>query len=96
MKTKKDIKYQKLKLDEASKLYNILLEIYANKFNRLEINKKKKIAIKNRPKNLSLKGLFLEDHKTLEDDKILEGDKAIEKDKKEMDDRHNMHAITTR
>ena len=33
-------------LDKASRLYNRLLELYANKSNRLEKNKKKKIVIK--------------------------------------------------
>ena len=45
-------------LNEPSKLYNTLLKIYVNKFNRLEKSKKKKIAIKKRPKSLNLKGLF--------------------------------------
>ena len=45
-------------LNEPFKLYNTLLKIYVNKFNRLEKSKKKKIAIKKRPKSLNLKGLF--------------------------------------
>ena len=43
---KKFIEYIKVVLDKASRLYNTLLELYANKFNRLEKNRKKKIIIK--------------------------------------------------
>ena len=55
-------------LNEPSKLYNTLLKIYVNKFNRLEKSKKKTIAIKKRPKSLNLKGLFSGDDEALEVD----------------------------
>ena len=55
-------------LNEPFKLYNTLLKIYVNKFNRLEKSKKKKIAIKKRPKSLNLKGLFSGDDEVLEVD----------------------------
>lgn len=55
-------------LNEPSKLYNTLLKIYVNKFNRLEKSKKKKIAIKKRPKSLNFKGLFSGDDEALEVD----------------------------
>lgn len=55
-------------LNEPSKLYNTLLKIYVNKFNRLEKSKKKKIAIKKRHKSLNLKGLFSGDDEALEVD----------------------------
>ena len=74
-KQKKDIEHREVVLDKVSKLYNMLLKIYTNKFNRSEKKKKKKIAIQNRPETLSLKGLYPEDHKTLEGDKTLEHDK---------------------
>ena len=70
LNTKKDTEFTKVVLDQASKLYNTLLEIYANKFSRLEKNKKKNIAIKNRPESLSLfNGFFSEDDQTLEGDR---------------------------
>ena len=55
-------------LNEPFKLYNTLLKIYVNKFNRLEKSKKKKIAIKKRPKSLNLKELFSGDDEALEVD----------------------------
>ena len=55
-------------LNEPFKLYNTLLKIYVNKFNRLEKSKKKKIAIKKRPKSFNLKGLFSGDDEALEVD----------------------------
>ena len=77
LNTKKDTEFTKVVLDQASKLYNTLLEIYANKFSRLEKKKKKNIAIKNRPESLSLfNGFFSEDDQTLEGDEILEGDRT--------------------
>ena len=76
LNTKKDTEFTKVVLDQASKLYNTLLEIYANKFNRLEKNNKN-IAIKNRPERLSLfNGFFSEDDQTLEGDEILEGNRT--------------------
>ena len=41
-------------LVKASKLYNKLLEIYTDQFNKLECNLKKKIVPTNNPKNLIL------------------------------------------
>ena len=68
IKIKKDIqKTKKVMLNKA----NLLLEIYAGQFNRLEKNMKKMIALKNRPKILILESWSPED----EDDKTLEGDK---------------------
>ena len=68
---RKNIGYRKTVSDKASKLCNTLLEIYTNQFNRLHKNKKKNIAIKNRPETFSLKGFFC----FSEDDETLEGDK---------------------
>lgn len=40
--------------DKASELYNMLPKIYSNKSNKLEENKKKNMAIKNRPGSFNL------------------------------------------
>ena len=41
-------------LDTASNLYNSLLKIYSDLFDKHQPYKKKEIALKNRPKNFSL------------------------------------------
>ena len=62
-------------LDTASNVYNNLLKIYSEQFNKFKPNKNKKIAFKNRPKSLSLKehynfeGWFYEDEDEESDDK---------------------------
>ena len=61
MKTKNRHRVYKSCADKASNFYNTLLEIYASKFSRLGKNKKKNIAIKNRPEILNLKLFFSED-----------------------------------
>ena len=42
-------------LDTASNVYNNLLKIYSEQFNKFKPNKNKKTAFKNRPKSFSLK-----------------------------------------
>ena len=70
------MEYRKAELDKASKLCNMLLEVYTNKFKRLEKEiRENKIAIKNGPERLSLKRYFSEDDETLGDDGTLECDK---------------------
>ena len=70
------MEYGKAELDKASKLCNMLLEVYTNKFKRLEKEiRENKIAIKNGPERLSLKRYFSEDDETLGDDGTLECDK---------------------
>ena len=71
----KDLGSRKVVLDAASNLYNNLLRIYSNQFNEFKSNKKKRIAFKNRTKNVSLEehynyeAWFSEDEYKESDDK---------------------------
>ena len=51
----KDIKVRIAVLDRVFELYNKLLGIYTNQFNKSKFDKKRKIASRNKPENLSLK-----------------------------------------
>ena len=51
----KDIKVRIAVLDRVFELYNKLLGIYTNQFNKPKFDKKRKIASRNKPENLSLK-----------------------------------------
>ena len=53
----------------------MLLEIYTDQYSRLQKKIKIKTTIKNRPKSLSLEGLFSEDDKALDGDMLLESEK---------------------
>ena len=63
---------------KATKLYNTLIEIYADQLHGLEKNMKKKIANRSRPKNLIPKTYGYEQWFTEESDDKTEGDKEGE------------------